>query len=249
MIHRRFFSLRPAVVVTHSDFENLEPFVWSLPRLFREEQGKLIYKKRNELREFTWQGHTCIVKSFHTPNLLNRLIYGVLRKSKARRSFEYAQLLRSKGFGTPTPVAYYTERFLGLLFGRSYYVSLRSQLPHTYWDIVAHRLSSDEEELYLRAIARTTALLHEAGMIHLDYSQGNILLGMGADGEPRVEIIDLNRIRFRKVSIEEGCRNYADRLPTTIPQRRIVAEEYARVRGAEAEQCFELLTQAYDAKD
>ena len=248
MKHRRFLSLRPAVVVTHPNFKELEPFVWSLPQSFREEQGRLIYKKRNELREFTWQGHTCIVKSFHTPNLFNRLVYGFFRKSKARRSYEYSLLLLSKGIGSPAPVAYYTERFLGLLFGRSYYVSLRSQLPHTYWDIVAHRLSPDEEELYLRAIARTTARLHEAGMLHLDYSQGNILLGMGTDGEPRVEIIDLNRIRFHEVSIEEGCRNYADRLPTTIPQRRIVAEEYARVRGAEAEQCFELLTQAYDAK-
>ena len=150
-------------------------------------------------------------------------------------------LLQQHGIGVPTPVAYYSERFLGLFFGRSYYVSLLSTLPYTYNDIVNGNLSPSDEEDFLKAIGLTTARLHNAGMIHHDYSRGNLLLGKNAEGKACVELIDLNRLRFHEISMDEGCQNFAERLPATNVQRHTMAEAYAKERGCDVERCYELM--------
>ncbi len=249
MTKHTFLSMHPSIWVLHPDFTQLATFMDNLPMTFEREEGKLIYKGRNQLREFEMEGKTYVVKQFHRANWLNRIVYGFLRKSKARRSYEYALMLHRIGIDSPTPVGYYTDRWLGLLFNRSFYVCLRSTLPYCYNDIVEGNLTADEEEKYLRAIARTTARLHDNRIIHLDYSGGNILFGPGPDGQPQVELIDLNRLRFHRISMKEGCYNFADRLPTTPRQRRIVAEEYAAARGFDTEECLKLLTAAYECKE
>lgn len=46
-----------------------------------------------------------------------------------------------------------------------------------------------------------------------------------------MEIIDLNRMRFGKVDIETGCKNF-ERLPGTHEMFVILADEYAKVRDS-----------------
>ena len=75
-----------------------------------------------------------VVKSFRTPNIINRWVYGVFRPSKAKRSFEHAQMLLDIGVGTPRPVGYLNIR-KGLMFDRSYYVTYASECPHTYEEL------------------------------------------------------------------------------------------------------------------
>jgi Ser/Thr protein kinase RdoA (MazF antagonist) len=78
--------------------------------------------------------------------------------------------------------------------------------------------------------------------VHQDYSRGNILFGKSADGQVRVELIDLNRIRFHTVDIHEGCQNFAERLPANDQQRRIMAEVYANERHFDADECYRLMS-------
>lgn len=238
LLHSRHLTVAP-------EFQDAKDFFLALPAIFRTSRGEVIYKRRNEIRRLQFGDREYVAKSFHTPNLLNRVVYGFLRPSKARRSYDYSLLLQSHGIDVPTPVAYYTERWLGLFFSCSYYVSLLSECPYTYSDILSGQLSPADEADFLRAIGQVTGRLHNAGMLHLDYSRGNLLLGRDAEGQPRVEIIDLNRIRFRKVTMEEGCQNFAERLPATEAQRRLMAEEYAQERGFDAETCFQLM-QSYN---
>lgn len=167
-----------------------------------------------------------MVKSFRKPNLVNQIVYGLFRSSKAERSYEYANMLLKSGIGSPCPVAYYTER-AGLFFTRSYYVSLKSECPYTYYDLMKNNFPGQEQ--VLRAIARTTAALHEHGYLHKDYSRGNILF-RETDGGVKVEIIDLNRIRFMEIGMEVGCKNF-ERLPGTQEMFAVLADEYAKVRG------------------
>lgn len=221
--------------VVHADYEHLREWVERLPDLFEQEAGELIYRGRNELRRFQEGGLSLVVKSFQIPHLLNRVVYGFLRPSKAQRSYDYALLLQKAGFGTPAPVAWLTESKAGLL-GHSYYVSLQSECPHTYAILMDGQ--HPEQERYLKAIARFTARLHDKGMIHKDYSLGNLLL-KDTGTEIHIELIDLNRIRFRKhISAEEGCRNLFDgRLPATRLMREIMAEAYAEARGLNIDEC------------
>ena len=128
MINRIYRLFHPRKVVVSKEYSGLTDYVKALPVLFRQDKGTVIYKGRNELREMNWDGTSVVIKSFRVPNLINRIAYGLFRSSKAQRSFEYADMLRKEGIGSPALVAYYTERN-GLLFTRSYYVSLKSECP------------------------------------------------------------------------------------------------------------------------
>ena len=233
----RFF--KPRHVVVSPDYASMSDFVKVLPVIF-EHQGTVIYKGRNELREFDIEGQKVVVKSFQIPHLLNRIIYNFFRESKARRSFRYAAMLRQFNIGSPAPVGFCSVSSW-LLFGKSYFVSLKSECPYTYRDLWQGNFSNQEE--ILRAIARATAALHEHGILHKDYSAGNILFAEKTEGVS-VEIIDLNRMRFGKVSMEEGCKNF-ERLPGTDEMFTILADEYAKCRGFEADKCLLLIEKAH----
>ena len=237
LLNHLYRILHPRKIFLNPKYTDKEFLVKALPVFFENQQGKLIHDGRNKLREFQWGDITVVVKSYQTPNLINRIAYGLFRSSKAQRSYEYADLLRSKHIGSPEPVAWMTERN-GLFFTRSYFVSIKSTCPYSYKDLIGGQFP--EQEKYLRAIARTTAALHENGMLHKDYSRGNILFGESATGI-NVEIIDLNRIRFRSISQEEGCKNFAERLPATEEMRHIMAEEYAKARHFDSKTCEELM--------
>ncbi len=215
------------------DYRSFLPFIERLPEAFADQEGQLLYKGRNELRLMRYQGVELVVKSFQIPNIVNRIAYGFFRPSKAQRSFEYAERLRQLGIGTPQPIGYYTERN-GLFFHRSYYVSCRSCCSYTFADLLQQPFA--EEKDILQAIARTTAQLHEQGLLHRDYSRGNILFALTEQGV-HVEIIDLNRIRFKQIDWKEGCRNF-ERLPLTERMLTILTKAYAQARGFNERQCL-----------
>ena len=152
----------------------------------RWNEGEVIDSRRNTLR--LTEG--VVVKQFRTPNVLRGIWYGWFGKSKARRSYEYAQ--RMAGL-TPEPIAYREIRVFGVL-RESWYACKQSECKYTFIDLIANPHFPNREQI-LRNIGRFTATLHQRGIWHRDYSQGNILFN--EDGS-KIEVIDLNRIRWRK---------------------------------------------------
>ena len=63
--------------------------------------------ERNTIKNVTTQDLVLNIKSFKVPHLVNRIAYSFFRKSKANRSFEYANDLIKKGIKTPKPFAYF----------------------------------------------------------------------------------------------------------------------------------------------
>ena len=149
-------------------------------------EGEIIDNRRNTLR--LTEG--VVVKQFKTPNILRGIWYGMFGKSKARRSYEYA--LQMQGL-TPEPVAYREVRYFGVL-RESWYACRQSECTHTFKELIDNPSFPRRADI-LRAIGRFTAGLHRRGIWHPDYSQGNILFN--EDGS-RIEVIDLNRIRWRR---------------------------------------------------
>lgn len=223
-------------IVLHPDCTQLETFVRSVPELFRKNEGRVIHQGRNELREFEYEGMRLVVKSFHRPNLINRFVYGVLRPSKAMRSYRNALMYLNIGVGTPKPVGYLNLRG-GLLFDRSYYITYASTCPYRYEDLFKRHF--DYEEEVLREIGRVTAVLHEHGYAHKDYGRANILF-QKTDKRIKLDIVDLNRMYIGPIDMRRGCKNF-ERLPATPQMHRWMAEEYARARGFDAEKCYELM--------
>lgn len=229
--------LHPRTLVLSPEYSHLEGFMLTIPKRFQRNEGTVIYKGRNELREFTVDGISIVVKSFRIPNLINRIAYGIFRQSKAQRSFTYAKMLLGNGIGTPIPIGYYTER-KGILFNRSYYACLKSECPYTYANLINSNFPNNEK--ILRSIARVAARIHELGWIHKDFSRGNILFKETQERNVKIEIIDLNRIRFQKVNMERGCKNF-ERLPGVPENLRILADEYAKARGYNPDKCYRII--------
>ena len=218
-------------------------FIKRLPAIF-DTEGEVIYQGRNVLKRFVNEGQRIIVKSYCDAVWFNRIVYRFFRAPKAQRSYEYAALLLDIGVGSPLPIGYNIQ-YRGLMIGRSYFACLESECPFTYRDF--RKRSFDNEKDILLAIADTTSKLHEHGVIHKDYSAGNILFGT-FDSKVKVEIVDLNRIRFEKVGMEEGCRNF-DRLPGTPEALRIMSDEYARLRGFDSEACYKVFIETHGAEN
>lgn len=244
MIDKNYHLSGSRKIFLNDNYADCMDFMRRLPEAFEKKEGKAIHEGRNELREFHYKNHDFVVKSFCKPNIVNQIVYGLFRSSKAQRSYEYAEMLLRSGIGSPEPVGYYTERD-GLLFRRSYYVCLKSECPYTYADLMQKHF--DNEEKILRAIAYTTAIMHEHGYLHKDYSRGNILFKETSEGV-KVEIIDLNRIRFRNIDVKEGCKNF-DRLPGKDEWWKIMGRTYAERRGFDPEVCYRLIREAAECSE
>ena len=212
--------------------ESLRRFVRSLPEAF-ERGGEVIYRQRNEIRVFDLpDGRRVNVKRYRVPPLPLRIIYTLFRAPKARRAYAYALRLREAGIETPAPLACLIERQGGLL-GRSFFVSEQVDYGRDMYEF--GRGGTEGREDILRAFARFTARMHEGGFLHADYSPGNILFRKTQNGIDFC-LVDLNRMRFGRVSVRRGCENFA-RLWGGEPMFRLLAEAYAEARGADAVQC------------
>ena len=225
----------PRTLVIHPDFKNLEEFIVSIPERFQRKEGTVIHQGRNELRKMEYNGKEYVIKSFHSPHLINRFVYGIFRPSKAKRSYDHAEMLLKIGVGTPQPVGYMNIRS-GLLFDKSYYISLLSAWPYIYDNLFTQQFDYAEE--VFRAIGKVTARLHEHGYAHKDYGRANILFQKTPNGIT-IEIVDLNRMYIGPIDMKTGCKNF-ERLPATPQMHRWMAEEYAKARNFDVDKCFEL---------
>ena len=56
--------------------------------------------------------------------------------------------------------------------------------------------------------------------------------------QAELEILDLNRMRFGKVSVERGCANF-DRFHINEEALKVMVTAYAQARGTDTETCIE----------
>lgn len=168
------------------------------------------------------------IKAFKIPIWINRIAYGMLRASKAARSFNNAMRLLSLGFDTPEPIAYAEQRTLGL-FGRSYYFCRHINGVHEVRDI--ERLP--ECGAILREIAALMVRLHRAGVLVKDFSPGNVLYRTDREGKRHYMLVDINRMAFDVHDRERQMSMFA-RLLNTEELTAQLAQDYCREAGIAA---------------
>ena len=201
-----------------------------LPQLFAQSTD-ILYQKRNTIKVVEEQ---FVVKSFAVPSFFKRLIYTIF-PSKARRSFIYAQRLGSL---TPKPITYVETRKGGLLY-ESYYISCLSPCTHVLKEIIKDSNFPNRNEIFA-AFGRFTAQLHDSGILHADYSMGNVLFEPTEHGAD-FQLVDLNRMRFgQHINCRKGCRNL-ERIDTDKHALSTIAKAYAEARGYDSEECVRLV--------
>lgn len=201
--------------------------------------------KRNTIKTFQYQGIIISIKSFKIPILINGIIYNYFRKSKARRSFENASILLSKGIGTPKPIAFH-ENFSGIFLRDSYYICEHLEVDFIFRDIYEDKPGIDIDKI-LRGIARFSYFLHSNGIEFLDHSPGNTLIKEDANGEYKFYLVDLNRMNFHEsMSFELRMKNLS-RLTPSKEMVAIISNEYAKISGESESLIFQTLWKMTEA--
>jgi len=190
--------------------------------------------KRNKIKLFEFENTIVNVKSFKVPNLVNRIVYKFVRKSKARRSFEYANRLIELGIGTPQPIAF-AEKYSSLGLGRSFYICEHLKVDLTFRELVEIDNYPDYHNI-LHQFMQFCFLLHEKGIEFLDHSPGNTLIKKVGEGKYDFFLVDLNRMNFHsEMDFESRMKN----LSHLTPRMDMVAQmsaEYAKLYTVEKEE-------------
>ena len=204
---------------------------------------------RNTIKLFDLNGQSINIKSFKIPNLINKIAYRYFRKSKARRSFEYATTLLEKGIGTPQPIAY-LENYNWLGLTSSFYVSEHLVTELTFRELVEIP-EFPENEIILRQFTQFCFDLHEKGIEFLDHSPGNTLIKKVGDQKYTFYLVDLNRMNFHTTMDFDMRMKNLSRLTPKKEMIAIMSEEYAKFYPQSKEIVFEKMwffTQEFQQK-
>jgi hypothetical protein len=119
------------------------------------------------------------------------------RGSKARRSFDAAVHLRGHGVLTPEPLGY-LERWSGTRLEASLYISRYESGTVSFSEELGRLFREDPETERFMSLLATVAgfvrAMHDAGFVHQDLGNQNILMRRDGDGGwSDLMVIDLNR--------------------------------------------------------
>lgn len=220
-------------LIIQSQFQELNSTIVSCVENFNTSGSLFVDGKRNKIKLFKIDGTTLSIKSFKVPNRINQVVYKFFRKSKAQRSFEFANLLLEKGIKTPQPFAY-AEDFTFFGLESSFYVCEHLQVDLTFRELVEIVDYPDYDNI-LSQFMQFCFLLHEKGVEFLDHSPGNTLIKKVSDTTYEFYLVDLNRMNFlTEMSFEKRMKN----LSHLTPRKDMIAQmshEYSKLYTSETE--------------
>ncbi|MCF7568224.1 Kdo domain containing protein [Sabulilitoribacter arenilitoris] len=221
----------------HKEYKHNNVFFDDIIANFDSKGENFGNQDRNSLKLFRLNNETINVKSFRIPNIINQIAYRFFRKSKAQRSFEYANKLKNLNIGTPQPIAYY-EFKTPFLFKKSYYISEQIDCDYTYRELTTDFNIPNYNEV-LRGFTRFTFNLHEKGVHFLDHSPGNTLIKKTENGYD-FYLVDLNRMEFKTLDFETRIKNFS-KLTIHKSMVEVMSDEYAKCSGKDYETIFNLM--------
>lgn len=160
-------------------------------------RGEIIADGRNDLIKIkSLTSKDLVVKKFNLIRNYDKLRFCFL-DSKAIRSLRIALALREIGIKTPAPVAVVEKRgkFNQLLY--SYYVTEYIDYDYNLLDIMRDddHPKRNEVKKIVPSLAQNIKKMHDAGIVHNDLHEGNILINNFSQ-EADFYYIDLNRGRI-----------------------------------------------------
>ena len=214
-------------IIIHSKYKSKEKSVIQLVNGFFEEGDMIVAGSRNTIKSNFLADEKINIKFFQKPGIFKSIIYSFFRSTKAKRSFEYANFLLDHNILTPFPIAYIENRSsLGLLKD-SYYICKHIDYDFTIRELI-HDPMFPERNVILEQFTAFTFSMHEANVNFLDHSPGNTLVVKLDTGKYEFYLIDLNRMNFKYLSIEDRMDNFK-KMWLSKAMVKVVAEAYAKL--------------------
>jgi len=214
-----------------------EVLVKGIRRYFSEATNS-IWDKRNKIKIISFSSEEITIKSFKIPHFINKIAYTFLRDSKAQRSYENS--LRIKAF-VPKSIGYAEFKKFGLIHD-SYFLCEKYAYDFTIRELLTQKDFKDKENIFDQFAAFTYAL-HQEGVEHLDYSPGNILIKKMSEGHYEFKIIDVNRMRFKRLTQEECLGNFS-KLWAKAEDLEIIIKAYAKHAKIDTKKALQIAAEA-----
>lgn len=220
---------RKVKIKVHPNYKDQEKAIQKLVETFFK-KGKILVKgSRNIIKTNLLGDDDVNIKFFKKPGFFKSIIYTYFKETKAKRSFDYACYLVEKNILTPSPIAYAEERKNFGLLGNSFYISEQIHYDFTFRELI-HNPLFPNRVLILEQFAEFTFRLHEAKINFLDHSPGNTLIVKKDDEHYDFYLIDLNRMKFEELSIEQRMDNFK-KLWLSKRMVEVIAMRYAFLSG------------------
>ncbi len=213
--------------VLHQQFQDYKTLLQNIKSEFSNSQH-IIHNARNQLKIINFKKSDLVIKAFRIPNIINQLVYGTLRDSKAKKSYEHSLRLQDLEITCPQPVGY-TEFHDGIFLKESYFLSLHTDYDFTIREPLLDEKWPDHDNIF-HQFGLFTADLHQKGVLHKDYSPGNILITKLQSGDYQFDLVDINRMRFGPLSHQEKMHNLS-KLWASDQDLALIATAYAEVMG------------------
>ena len=199
------------------------------------QQGELIKDSRNTVKVFKIDDLQINIKRFKRPNFVNRLVYSFFRSTKACRSFLYANKLLDYDILTPDPIAYF-ENSKCFIINDSFYVCKNIDYDFDMKHVFENKQLESRDKL-IKKFVLFTHKLHENGVIFLDHSTSNTIIKK-VDGDYKLFLIDLNRMKFKKMTFEDRLKNFR-RLNLSDDSIKKVSHFYSEIVNVNKDLIFE----------
>lgn len=209
-------------------YSKKESFLLNIDTIFNDSDNS-IHKARNEIKIID----DFVVKSFKIPHIINQIAYSFFRPSKAKRAYENG--LKIEGF-TPRPLGYCEFYSFGLL-KKSYLISENFKYDFTIRDVLDDKDFENREKIF-KEFAKFTYKLHQAGILHKDYSPGNILIKKYKDSYI-FQIVDINRMIFTDISTKMALKNFS-RIFATKDDLKTIIYQYAKFANLDPKNSFKI---------
>lgn len=212
---------------------------YEIIKLAIKESNDFVIGKRNSIKTLKYNNSNLNIKFFKIPNIITGFIYNYFRQSKAKRSFLHAQILISKGIGTPKPIGYYENKNLIQLLD-SYYICEHIEADYVFKDLFS--LPLEIVEPILKQFADFCFKMHENGIEFLDHSPGNTLIKKIDENKFQFYLIDLNRMKFhsKKMDLNLRMKNIC-RITPGSSFVEIISKEYAKISNNSETETYNLL--------
>ena len=226
-------------ITIHPKYKNQEEAILQLVKTFFGEGDLVVKGSRNTIKTNFLGKEKVSIKFFQKPGIFKSLIYSFFRSTKAKRSFDYANYLLEHGIPTPFPVAFIEERSPSGLLGESFYICHQLEYDFTIRELIHDPLFPERKEI-LEQFTEFTFKMHEANVNFLDHSPGNTLIVNKGNSQYDFFLVDLNRMKFENLSIEQRMDNFK-KMWLSRGMVPIIAKKYAQLSNEPEDKLLSIL--------